>query len=117
MCGVNDPLVSCLCVTENRPAFMPWLLWCFDRQTWANRELVIIDSSAQPFTVPSRDDIRVIPAPCGTSVGRKRNLALAQDWLRGSDQANDSIFLTIYLRKGPDLALSCSFCRQKEQYT
>ena len=115
MCGVNDPLVSCLCVTENRPAFMPWLLWCFDRQTWANRELVIIDSSAQPFTVPSRDDIRVIPAPCGTSVGRKRNLALAQargeiiTWFDDDDwQHPDKLArLVRALNKGAACAGSC----------
>ena len=32
MSDITSPFVSCLCVTEGRPAFMPWLLWCFDRQ-------------------------------------------------------------------------------------
>ena len=41
--------VSCLCVTEGRAAFMPWLLWCFDRQTWPHREFVIIDSSLERY--------------------------------------------------------------------
>ena len=36
---------------------------------------------------------------------------------RGSDQAKYSIFLTISLKKWPDLALYSPFCRQKEQYT
>ena len=60
------PLVSCLCVTEGRPAFMPWLLWCFDRQQWPHRELVIVDSSPQPFQAGGRDDVRVVTAPPGT---------------------------------------------------
>jgi hypothetical protein len=73
----ESPLVSCLCVTENRPAFMPWLLWSFDRQTWPAKELVIIDSSARTCSVPERNDVRVISAPPGSRVAHKRNQALA----------------------------------------
>jgi glycosyltransferase involved in cell wall biosynthesis len=68
-------LVSCICVTEGRAAFMPWLLWCFDRQTWPLRELLILDSSEPPF-VSARDDVRVVALPPGTGVARKRNLAM-----------------------------------------
>src|SRR5512143_1746604 len=75
---VQDTLVSCLCVTEGRAAFMPWLLWCFDRQIWPHRELVIIDSSSQPCQIGGRDDIRVVCVPQRTIVGKKRNLALAE---------------------------------------
>ena len=57
----DQPLVSCLCVTEGRAEFMPWLLWCFDRQTWRSRELVILDSSERPFDDSTRDDVRVVP--------------------------------------------------------
>ena len=71
----QKPLFSCLCVTENRPAFMPWLLWNYDRQTWSQRELVIVDSSPQSFT-SDRPDVRVISAPPGTNVATKRNIAL-----------------------------------------
>ena len=71
-----DPLVSCLCVTENRQAFMPWVLWNFDRQTWRKRELVIVDSSDPPIRVPPRKDVRVLRVPKGTWLGKKRNLAL-----------------------------------------
>lgn len=70
-----NPLVSCLCVTEGRAAFMPWLLWCFDRQTWPHRELVILDSSERPFA-SARNDVRVVALPPGTGVARKRNLAM-----------------------------------------
>jgi glycosyltransferase involved in cell wall biosynthesis len=76
MHGLSSPLVSCLCVTEGRPAFMPWLLWCFDRQDWPRRELVIVDSSAEPFQIAARDDVRVVTAPPGTGIAKKRNLAL-----------------------------------------
>ena len=71
----DRPLVSCLCVTEGRAAFIPWLLWCFDRQTWPHRELLIFDSSDRPF-MSARDDVRVVTLPRGTAVARKRNLAI-----------------------------------------
>ena len=73
---MESPSVSCLCVTEKRSPFMPWLLWCFDRQKWAERELVIVDSSPEPVKLPARGDIRVIIAAPGTNVAQKRNLAL-----------------------------------------
>jgi hypothetical protein len=72
----EQPLVSCLCVTENRHAFVPWLLWGFDRQTWKRRELVVVDSSDPPVELPRRADVRLIHVPPGTSLGKKRNVAL-----------------------------------------
>jgi Glycosyl transferase family 2 len=68
-------LVSCLCVTEGRPAFMPWLLWGFDRQTHPEKELIVVDSSPIPWSF-RRANVRVIAAPPGTNVPTKRNLAL-----------------------------------------
>ena len=87
----KQPLVSCLCVTENRQAFMPWLLWCFDRQTWTQRELVVIDSSDEPWKFSNRGDIRVISVAPGTGVATKRNIALREargeilSWLDDDD--------------------------------
>ena len=47
----GDPgLVSCLCVTEERPAFLPWLFWNYGKQDYWARELVIVDSSREPLT-------------------------------------------------------------------
>jgi glycosyltransferase involved in cell wall biosynthesis len=71
----TTPLVSCLCVTEGRAAFMPWLLWAFDRQTWPSKELVVVDSSPDPLS-PGRSDVRVITMPAGSNVASKRNVAL-----------------------------------------
>ena len=78
MAPSKEPLVSCLCVTEGRPAFMPWLLWSFDRQAWKRRELVIVDSSPSPFQIQGREDIRIVSAPPGTPVAIKRNRALKE---------------------------------------
>jgi hypothetical protein len=71
----EQPLISCLCVTEGRAAFMPWLLWSFSRQSWRHKELVIIDSS--PFPCPIEDPrVRVLRAPPGSNIPNKRNVAL-----------------------------------------
>jgi len=75
-------LFSCLCVTEGRAAFMPWLLWGFQRQTWPDKELVIVDSSPAPATPATAFaghgpvPVRVMKAPPGTGVPAKRNQAL-----------------------------------------
>lgn len=69
-------MVSCLCVTEDRSAFLPWLLWNYDRQAWCERELVIVASSTDALDVPDRPDIRVIRVPHRLGVGAKRNIAL-----------------------------------------
>lgn len=72
----REPLVSCLCVTQDRAAFMPWLFWGFRRQTWQNRELVIVDSSAQCTLGELPAGVRLIRARPGAGVAEKRNLAL-----------------------------------------
>ena len=78
MSNVKEPMVSCLCVTEERPAFMPWLLWCFERQTWQHRELVIVDSSIQPLQIVERKEIRIIRVSPGLNVAKKRNIVLRE---------------------------------------
>lgn len=77
----RGPLVSCLCVTESRTEFWPWLWWSFAKQDYENRELVMVDSSPDPFT---SDDprVRVVTAVPGSAVSVKRNLALCE--ARGS---------------------------------
>jgi hypothetical protein len=78
----NASLFSCLCVTEDRPAFVPWLLWNFDKQRYAARELIVVDSSREPVAIGDRPGVTVVRCPPGTSVGAKRNIAL--DAARGS---------------------------------
>lgn len=68
--------ISFLCVTQDRPEFMPWLLWNYDRQAWPDKELVIVDSSETPFATKQKD-VRIIPAP-GANVPAKRNIALRE---------------------------------------
>lgn len=75
-------LISCLCVTENRPEFMDWLVWNYQKQTWPERELVIVDSSAgegqDAILSYEFEDVRVIRMEPGTGVAEKRNVAMRE---------------------------------------
>jgi glycosyltransferase involved in cell wall biosynthesis len=73
--GAESPLVSCLCVTEGRAQFWPWLWWNFTKQDHARRELVIVDSSPEPIAAGD-PRVRVVTAAPGASVAAKRNLAV-----------------------------------------
>lgn len=74
--GAGHPgLVSCLCVTEDRPAFLPWLFWNYRKQDYRARELVIVDSSREPLTTDD-SSVTVLRCPPQTNVAAKRNLAL-----------------------------------------
>jgi hypothetical protein len=74
--GDEPVLVSCLCVTEDRPAFLPWLFWNFRKQDYESRELVVVDSSSGVRPASRDASVRVVRCPPGTSVARKRNLAV-----------------------------------------
>lgn len=69
-------MIDCLCITENRPEWMPWVVWQFDRQTIQQKRLIIVDSSRFPMApIPGRDDIIIIKAP-GRNIPEKRNIAI-----------------------------------------
>jgi glycosyltransferase involved in cell wall biosynthesis len=70
------PLVSCLCVTDDREPFLPWLSWNFGRQTWPYRELVIVTSTDVPRSIAGAPGVRVVEVAHGTNVPAKRNVAL-----------------------------------------
>jgi glycosyltransferase involved in cell wall biosynthesis len=55
---------------------MPWLLWNYGKQDYAERELVVVDSSEDVLHADADPTVRVVQVPRGTSVARKRNLAL-----------------------------------------
>lgn len=103
----DAPLVSCLCVTEDRAAFMPWLLWGYDRQSYTRRELVIVDSSTPPLAL-ERPDVRVISAPYGTNVPTKRNIAMAAArgdffaWFDDDDWQHPDRLKLLVSRVGPE---------------
>ncbi len=111
---VTGPIVSCLCVTEDRAAFLPWLLWNFDKQSWPARELVIVDSSGTAPSLPERDDVRLLRMPLRATVGRKRNRALAEargelvTWFDDDDWQHPEKLARLVAALAPDRVLTGS---------
>lgn len=55
---------------------MPWLYAQFQKQSYADRELVIVDSSRYGVEIPKDPRIVLIRAIPGTSIGAKKNVAV-----------------------------------------
>jgi glycosyltransferase involved in cell wall biosynthesis len=74
------PLVSCVMATYNRRPFIPLALEAFRRQTYANRELLVIDDG--PDAVPEffRDQpaVRYFRVDRRLSLGAKRNFGCGE---------------------------------------
>lgn len=69
------PLVSCIMPTWNRRQFIPAAIDCFQKQTYPNRELVIVDDSDDPVKdlVPIDGQIRYFGIAKRQTTGEKRN--------------------------------------------
>ncbi len=73
----KKPLISCLCVTYNRPEFHGLLLWNFNKQTWPNRELIVVDGSSVNYADRfESENIRYFYLADEPNIPLKRNLAL-----------------------------------------
>lgn len=80
------PLVSCLCVTEDRAEFWPWLFWNVGKQTHRNLELVIV--SPQPLVLGGdgaelagglpKTSVRTVEVNPSKTLGERRGLAVAE---------------------------------------
>jgi glycosyltransferase involved in cell wall biosynthesis len=66
--------IAALTITHERPAFMQWLIWNFEKQTYEDKHLIIIDSSQPPLTT-KRNDVTVVCTD-NNNVAYKRNLAM-----------------------------------------
>lgn len=75
----EEPLVSVILTTRDRPGFLRFALTCYERQTYPNRELIVVDDGDR---FPVDPDLvatvggRVVRAPVGTPIGSKLNLGL-----------------------------------------
>jgi glycosyltransferase involved in cell wall biosynthesis len=74
------PLVSCILATRNRRPFLRQAIKYFLRQTYANKELIIVDDSPETAAalVPSDARIRYITVDACATLGSKLNLGVAQ---------------------------------------
>jgi glycosyltransferase involved in cell wall biosynthesis len=69
-------LISCIMPTANRPHFVAQAIRCWARQTYPDRELVILDDGVTPVPeeAAALPGVRLHRAPPGMSLGAKRNL-------------------------------------------
>ena len=73
----RKPLISCIMPTADRPAFVKLALRYFERQTYPDRELIVIDDGIESVRslAESVEKMRYIRIAPGLSLGEKRNLA------------------------------------------
>jgi len=78
--SVTEPLVSVVCVTEDRPEMMPWLVWNWRRQTCEDAELIVVDSSASmnahdvEMMLMGVPRLRLCRAERPATIGKKTNI-------------------------------------------
>jgi len=82
---IDTPLISCLCVTKNKPSQLQRAIDCFLYQTYANTELIIVFEDNDPATkemLASVTDKRIkcfeVPATPKMSLGALRNFSIAK---------------------------------------
>ncbi len=74
--GSATTLVSCVCAV-GRAELLPWLWWGFERQTWANKELIVVLSEAEPTPSLPSASIKLVHVPAQSSLAQRRAAGLA----------------------------------------
>lgn len=78
------PLITCVCVTKNRPNLLQRSIECYLRQTYPNKKLVVVsqgDEKNNNFTLKylkeiNRPDILFVEAPSMLTLGAMRNVSI-----------------------------------------
>ncbi|MDN5794378.1 MAG: glycosyltransferase [Intrasporangium sp.] len=76
--GDAAPLVTCVLPTGDRALFAAKAFEYFARQTYARRELVVVDTGQVRLDLALPRGARVVVAEAGTPLGQARNLGAAQ---------------------------------------
>ena len=72
---MTEPLVTCLCITRNRVAWLPAAIERFRAQTYPNKELLIVaDSLGDLPAIEDRRNITAVTVKPDQNIGFKRNL-------------------------------------------
>lgn len=82
----KSPLISCICITNNRPLLLQRAIACFERQDYANKELVISYPKSDVMTknvinqISEMSDIKIlrIERNDNENLGTARNSAIQQ---------------------------------------
>ncbi len=102
MPGTAPHLVSCILPTCDRTDFFPQALRCFSRQTYAPKELVVVDDGRQPVEhiCAGIEGVRYVRLEQKTPTGTKLNIGIEQargDILQKLD--DDDYYHLGFLRK------------------
>ncbi|WP_045857032.1 glycosyltransferase family 2 protein [Teredinibacter purpureus] len=77
-----QPLISCLCVTKNRPTFLSGAIQCFLSQSWRNKELIVVYEKSDIATKTVLDQYGIrgieIAEHENFNLGELRNIAIQQ---------------------------------------
>ena len=66
--------IAVVCITWLRPKQLGRMIWCYERQTHQDREMVILDDAHQ-YAPTSGDQWKLVSCPCRiSSLGAKRNI-------------------------------------------
>lgn len=84
---MTSPLISCLCVTHDKPLMLQRVITCFRDQSYPSRQLVIVYEESDGLTADFLNSqtwedniklVRVPDKPVKLSLGRLRNLSIEQ---------------------------------------
>ena len=80
MTAANEPLISCIMPTCDRPEFVPKAIRYFLNQDYSNKELLIVDDGAEAVSglIPENEQIRYIRVDQKLKLGTKRNLCIEE---------------------------------------
>lgn len=68
-------LVSCIMPTRNRREWIARAIACFNAQTYANKELIVLDNGdSVEDLIPKQDNIRYVRLPGTQATGQLRNI-------------------------------------------
>jgi len=81
--NIDLPLISCLCVTREKPEFLTRVIQCFLSQTYPSKELVIVYEDDDPPTrrlvrTLKQENIRILEVPSHPkkTLGELRNISV-----------------------------------------
>lgn len=66
--------VSCVLLTCDRPGFLPQALKYIERQTYRDREVIVVDSGRSSIAKLVPPEMRYVRTPVGTPIGAARNM-------------------------------------------
>lgn len=83
MIGSKLPIITCVCVTKNRPDFLKKSIDCYINQTYVNKKLIIVSQSEEKvnhnilnyINSLNRPDVSFFTAPDTLTLGAMRNVS------------------------------------------